>query len=56
VLVNVNVPENVGIFIPGTFTFTWGTSLPWVVFVSPHGCRYINTAGPGAVATNSAMF
>jgi hypothetical protein len=22
VLVNVNVPENVGIFIPGTFTFT----------------------------------
>jgi glucose-6-phosphate isomerase len=24
VLVLVNVPENVGIFTPGTFTFTWG--------------------------------
>jgi len=23
VLVNVNVPENVGIFIPGAFTFTF---------------------------------
>jgi len=29
VLVNVNVPENVGIFIPGTFTFTFTSTFTW---------------------------
>ena len=29
VLVNVKVPENVGVFIPGTFTFTVTSTFTW---------------------------
>ena len=29
VRVLVNVPENVGIFIPGTFTFTFTSTFTW---------------------------
>ncbi len=38
VLVNVNVPENVGFFIPGTFTFTFTSTLTLGFASLPSGC------------------
>ncbi len=48
VLVNVNVPENVSIFIPGTVTFTFTSTFTWGFASLPYGPRFMEDYGPYA--------